>query len=899
MGTIISVDSVVYNMAGPEEDRPNYLKSLIFRHVLSDTKAGVGETLNNGYMNGPGMRLRAFYRWAKKPEHYGEVGMPTGELELRGSLNEDDVTAQIPTAPGEVVWVQQAELANGDPDYWVERWFLENNPAAVSDEWEAEYSEETGMITVTYEDTTTDSFAAPDFDYNLPYIYVYYRTVVEEAPGPLVVGDVVEVEELPDTTDWTLLSEATTPFSGDLSTVTTVHTHVLKEYSDGRPDEETEDTDGPDTVLTPYTYHQFEKIYQRRIDHEPVNEGDPLTYTIETMVQNQDATIVTDVTETPVVDVVVTDEGGVTVTTTTTTTTTVETQSLDYDRSYRVDMQLNTFREFGPLKLYIYQIGSGNPALDALVSNAAYGEFFPFMPVRINNKFLSEEYLPDAYAQVKKAYKRALGGKKIEDLVEQLEDNENLEDIDHAYIVFGVSLNVLENSCKKYLYTFFEGLQATQIGGAAGYDAWAADIEEERIKANIWLMWKDAYYHHEDIKPPEPERPSYMGLPLNQIRIKGTGELNSKYDMRLEWAFVSNGSGTGLGKPGAKNDELWLEYTGVDELAYLHWEIQQRVVTGSSEKHYHKFRIYWQRDEDSYTWLEVLGAIHRNYVYGGKAVKITVKQALEDPDESGFIVPLHYDTWRNMSIVDTTQMATACVFIVFNCYVKRKTRWYESWIFKILLVIVIAIASVVFTGGAGFGLLGSHFALGVSLGFSGMTAAIVGSIANALAALVLTTMIETLATELFGPLGAIISTVLMIVVGNVAGAFNNTGAIAMNWGNLLRVDNLLRLTDALGRGITGMIQADTMRLQDKWEDYSKNAARESEKIQQAYLEEFGYGGAVIDPMMFVDANNTRTIETSDAFLTRTLLTGSEIADMSQDLLYNFSEYSLTLPNAFT
>src|SRR5690606_2483021 len=110
----------------------------------------------------------------------------------------------------------------------------------------------------------------------------------------------------------------------------------------------------------------------------------------------------------------------------------------------------------------------------------------------------------------------------------------------------------------------------------------------------------------------------------------------------------------------------------------------------------------------------------------------------------------------------------------------KKQRWYERGIFKILFAIVIAIASVLFTGGAGIGLLGAHLSVGVSLGFSGMTAAIVGSVVNALAAMVLTTLIEKVATEL-GVLGQIIGSIFMMFVGNMISSIQRTGTMALDW----------------------------------------------------------------------------------------------------------------------
>ena len=74
--TIINVASSVYNLAGDEKDRPIFLQSLIIRNVLSGTKRSLGDTITTGYLNGPGINFRTFFRWAV--DNYDLIGMPTG-----------------------------------------------------------------------------------------------------------------------------------------------------------------------------------------------------------------------------------------------------------------------------------------------------------------------------------------------------------------------------------------------------------------------------------------------------------------------------------------------------------------------------------------------------------------------------------------------------------------------------------------------------------------------------------------------------------------------------------------------------------------------------------------------------------------------------------------------------
>ncbi|RWB40470.1 MAG: hypothetical protein EOQ44_25365 [Mesorhizobium sp.] len=811
MGTIVAVDSVVYNLAGDEINRPNYLQGLVVQNVLSGTKTTMGDSISAGMLHGPAIQLKNFYRWARNPDNYDQVGMPTGALQVHGTIDPVDVIPYIPTAPGGSVWAEQAFVEDANIQYWAEQWILVNQPADYDTDWTVDYDEDTQEIAIVFEDSSAVIVPVPDYFPNSQYLYTYYTEVTESDVGPTVTGDVVVLapaDSFPDTTGWTLLS--TDP--------------------------------GP----------PIEKIYQRQTSFNDTDGIGTLTETMHTF------------------------ENGA-------------------DRSYRIDTQKTIYRDYSNTKIWIYEIGSGIAGLDALITDgASYGEFFPFIPFRLNTKFISSTYLPDVYVQVKKAFKKATGG-KFDKLIEQLSDNEHLGDIDNGYVTFGVSLNVLENKCRRYIYTFFELLQQSQAADAPEqYAAYQAGSAAYETALAAWEAWR------ENPVGPEPPRPVVPSMPSQVIRIAGTGAINSKYDIRISWKYVKEFSGTGLGKVDAKVGDLWLVHSGTDQF--------YKTVTMSGrdgprsisvlDQECHHMRVYWQRTADSYTYLDVVGAVFKNYVYQSHFVEINTKKALADTEESGFIIPLHYETWRQTPLAASSQMATACCFAVFNCYVVKKTKWYESGIFKILLVVVIAVVSVAFTGGAGLGLLGTNFAVGASLGLTGLTAAIAGAVVNALAALVLATLLQ-MVTQNLGIIGSVLSAFVMILAGQVMSSFN-TGSLAINWGDLLRVDNLLKLTDSLGQGYANMLNQDTLDLQQEAQDYAQKYKADSEKIQQAYLKEFGYGGDVIDPTMFTRAVGSDLVaESSDTFLTRTLMTGSDIAGMSQDLLYGFSEYSLKLPDAFT
>lgn len=572
----------------------------------------------------------------------------------------------------------------------------------------------------------------------------------------------------------------------------------------------------------------------------------------------------------------------------------------DYDKRYLYayySLTRNSDDAEGTNKVLIYKIGSGNADLDAIAQDkASYGEFFPFIPVRLDNEFLSTTYLPGVFAQTSAAYRKAVDN-NLDDLITSLEDNESLGDIDHVYITFGVSLNTKDNSARKYIYNFFTAMQLAQTGGADAYDDYQAKIQQYERKSKAYVHWLE-----NNQVGPRPKQIPQPELPENLIRIKGTGSVSAEgdiygyYDVRINWNYIRDFTRNGKGKSGAKPGDVWMS-AKTKKIG----EKTTRIPTGSGtfstsvEPIYAQvLTIYWQKSSSQYTYLEITGLSYTNMIYKGHGVWYYPVEVLADPEESGFIVPLHYEIWKSTPIIDRTQMATSCCYAVMNCYQAKKLKWYESGIFQIFISVVIAIVAALFTGGAGFGLLGANLAVGAAVGLTGISAAIAGAAINALAAVVLTTVISKVA-EGFGAFGAILSTLLGMVIGGITSA-SATGT-AFNWSSLIRVDNIMKLMNSVGDAMVSFVNESTAGIAEQWNDFKENADKKSLEIQQQYFDEFGYGALPIDPMMFVRQSEIK-FESSSTFLTRTMMTGSDVVEMSQELLYNFPKYTLDLPDAF-
>jgi hypothetical protein len=875
------VSSVVYNLAGDELDRVNYLKTVVIGGVLADGNRSMSDTLTGSYLNGPGISLRAFGRWARNQGYNASLGLSPGTLTLTSSLNLSALAGLIPHDPEENVLIQTAEIGAPDYTYWVDRYMVENHPAELDTNYVANFDEATNTITVTLDGGLPETFTPVGYNPHGRYLYSSYSITSGATAGPIVTGSTVTLapgDSFPDTSTWELTDFTDTFQAATLAKQVT----TTVSYSDGRPNEVTvTNSSAPGDYYDQITvWGETEYLGDNGTGSGPKAKRKIMTQTSDGSVQSSSSTTTTNETI----------DGGVTKTTKTDTVEDV----VVFARSYRIDEQDITYGVWQPMQILIYERNTGNVGLDALFATAGSGgTFFPPIPLRLNNRFVSDTILGDIYPKAKRALKKAVSA-SFDDLIEKIADNESIGDIDYAFAVFGVSLNVKENACKRYLYEFFQETMLGQDLSGAGYTNWKLAWEASHTQ---WMTWQGWYYAQsepgtEGYATEEPPRPTYPPAPSYQIRTASDGRPDVNYDMTVSWVGVEETVGSGQGKPGAKVGELWFDTQPTDVFIQSAYISETDGTVPYEAQRIDHVRLTWQTSANTWRRLDIHGLKHRNLVYGGKAIEIMASEALADADESGFIIPLHEDVFRRMPLVEATQMSTACCFLVFNCYEIVKQKWYQSSLFKIFLVVAV-IAITVYTGGAGagsIGLLGTNAAVGAALGFAGTAAIVAGAVANALAAMLLTQILTKASSALFGDkIGLIIGTLASLIAIQVGSAYMSGTSLSGSFGNLMKAENLLKLTVAAGDGYAGYMKAGAQETMLKTQKLLTTYGEQSAELSAKFEETFGTAGGAIDPLAFTEAGSTGAIESSESFLGRTLLTGSEIAEMSKDMLTNFVE----------
>lgn len=890
---IIKVASTVYNMAGDAANRPNFLKSTMFSAIINPNSHYLGESIVQAYLGGPGINQRSLFNYAVRTDY---PGLPTYSIRKAIVVDAEVVRPYI-TIPGSPagleLTIQTATLSNGDYEVFAQDYMNTNFPDEADTDWVAEYNVNDHTITIMRESGATVTFGAGIYDANGRFVVAEYYLSLPEEVQPLVPGTLMTAvtSGLPSNSGFTLTSTSNTGIVDYDQDQTRTITRV---FSDGTPT--TVDTDYPhiDTAFnTILTVHERE-VYN---GGDGVSEQTSSTTTFNRLWEYRE------VYASSSTEVVVIDLGGGE---TETVTTEITGDFLRTVYDYQVDTQ-ETLQgvNVGGSQIFIYKVGTGNLVLDALdvaVGTAVTAEFFPFIPLRLNNVSITDPTYASIYEASKKLYKRATKNQKLDGLIEEVEANEDLDQIDYAYVQWAITLNTKDNEAKKYLYEFWKGLIPLHGLGPGYMDAFYGSTETYDDAIAALEAWTTAQFNPANplYGTPKPVVPSFAQPQVTTLQFKTDDPALQDFDNRVNFTYIDENTFSGLGKVDAKKDDFWLTkgtpFTWNTYTTRHTSDDSYRVTTVNTLP---VLNLYWQVSATEHRIIRVFGGIFQNFIYGGKAVTITSDEALDDTGDSGFLVPLHMPSLKAAGLVSATQLATANTYIVFNSYQVFKRYWYQTFLGMLFIIIAVVVAAALIapaTIGGISGVLGVNATLGASLGLSGTSAIVAGAVANALAAVFISTALSVGSTAIFGAKwGAIIGSLLSFALSfGLSGGFNNLAT-------LFQPSNLLALSSALANGYEGFMQANIAEMNADMFKLGEEYQQEMDRIQQLMGELMG-NDLAFNPMSLTDAskgNGSGTggylPESLDDFIQRTTLTGSDIVDLTLSMINDFSDLSLTLP----
>lgn len=510
---------------------------------------------------------------------------------------------------------------------------------------------------------------------------------------------------------------------------------------------------------------------------------------------------------------------------------------------------------------YHYQENTGNSVLDNLIKNnngiSVSKSFFPPIPLRANTAWFSgakADKINEAlkYLEIRDTNTdRETGYNQLKAACSKM-DKGSISDIDYITILLGVHLNSDNNSDQKYLFEFFYNLYFNYALKAARPDPSVAKslysgsnyfnaFADYAIKGFTDSGYTDGYFTKFTLNSP-------------------ASNLNLTYSWGHADYFESNGQfrpGAKIGDYGILGGTFKYTYTysyesyelvGSGDDAYYDWVTRYATKTvpytltlfcNQTSRNRFKFTlftsltltnlVYHGKTISASAWDAINAAASKKDTFidfiddvdkanqdGSWITRLLIKLglipatsnitgiSLKYVDVTGeidtpFIVPLEKNTFYEIGVTNQANIAPCSMFLIYNCWVKVKQKWYQRGFFK-WIALAVAVVVAVFTYGSTSWLVTAVFYAAVA------TAVVIAvSIALDLLTKVLTAL---LGDRIGGMIGGLLQSVwkgicaAFVAFGEWAGPFGFAVKIGATIGLMVvNTDDSLQAGEGFGKAL--------------------------------------------------------------------------------------------------
>ena len=880
----VKVYSDVYNLAGDIHLRPNFLKSVMFDQVMHKTFPGIGQALSHSYLHSAGIKLRQVIPKALREDYYSTVGQSQATILSTGMVAMDSVRDALNFRLGYTASIYEFEMSGPQLYWWGLQYLLEHLPERAEDIFDVSINEAETSLQVDFYDTpeSDEPFESIEFPSDPDSIdntadYLFIRYSVQALPG-LISEEDFPVEEVDD---FSAVAGFGDPIDTDEFDVTYNWDEVVTVRDVYDDWEDTQEFVLPKSD----TRENISRTYKKDT-LIPASELDPEVLQVtETYVMTEGFKLVPEVTEE------VTEHDGFTRYTTTTDFRVEPAKYSQYNKKIYEISKVNNQRVF------IHTRGT-DPIFDDLFNEAVTsGHFFPVIPIRYDTRpgtkpkpvYINENSTGQdkiLYEKSKRVLGKSAGRNAYKDILENLKENDDVDDINYIYVMFGSSLNSPANSAKKYIYEFFKTFSDFSPESANNFNTYVDAYNVAHASRNHWIEWSEA---QEDPGSPlfgtaEPALISYPQEPTRSVSMRSSSRLKLNYT--VAWNHVRTETGTGV-LPGMSPGKVKIEKTDESSLppgsviTVVEGKVSVFLGMRNSGK---SIKLTYQIDNDNWEVLTVFGLSSDNIIHRGKSVFIDAHEALDDEEESGFIIPMHETPFKSIRLVDATQYGASCTYLMLNYYSDTKTKWYQTKAFRIIMIVVIVVVSIFFppAGAAGGAAMGATAAAAV--GLTGAAALVFAAAVNAIAGIIVSKIISKAAVAIFGEqvgiiVGAIVS---MVAMGAMNSYFSGQ---QVNLLDTFNSANLLKLVGTVSGDLSKHYQQEIMEIQSEAQKYTEEFQKQSDYLNELYAAEFS-NRAEIDPLKFQERMRELEVmfETPDQFFSRTLMSGSDICNISLEAM---------------
>lgn len=484
-----------------------------------------------------------------------------------------------------------------------------------------------------------------------------------------------------------------------------------------------------------------------------------------------------------------------------------------------------------------YTLGTGQwPTLDTVWNSRGVVEkaFFPSLPFRVDNEdMLDTKYENTSNFQTVKKVCQLLSIDAFQ-VQAQINDNKDIKDIDYAFLQPGANMNTRSQAEMDYLFRFWDLCLERQSSTKADLTAWEA------------LPFANK---------PKP--------PSNRLTIQDDESKNGAYKIQIEWDYIEKTTVTGQFKPGAKINEL--DIVRGTSVTYDYTSNDTRNMMDST-----LVTIYKQISDTQYQMLTISGAVHKNDVYKGHWVETLAKDAVGDPDNNGgFLVPLHMGILNEMPLARRTQLAQECLYLVFNCYVQYKKPWYASTAFKIILAIIAIIIIICSWGSATPGVIAAWCAT-----FGAVVGLLLYIAINFAIGYVVSYLMGKWKSGFISVFGEKWAAVVMCIIQIVVSVYSGGGFSGQTW-----LQTAVQIINYASEIFAAYIKGESLELSADYKKYMDQAEADKKRLE-ALESEFFPDNQLVSIDYLLRLQKTLREDSPNTFLTRTLLVGSDIVDIT-------------------
>lgn len=495
------------------------------------------------------------------------------------------------------------------------------------------------------------------------------------------------------------------------------------------------------------------------------------------------------------------------------------------------------------------------------------------------NKFLTNTSHPADWWKSQSAYRTSkVYGKRmnvdVDELIRVIKENPDHGEIDFAFIQPGTMINSPNQCAKEYHFDYFNRLRTLFPENKAAFDAWFA-------KTGATMNETEA-----------------STCPSQSIRFRDPDAVKHTVNMEMGWRYITYEvkSGT-LAEPyviecGPKDD---IEIDAQSFRGVLYLTVLKRFQ-------FTKLYLRKRLTESTYAELVVCGLWHENDVYEGTKVRSQIWDVFNDPEGdygTGFIIPLEYEVLLGLSGRTQLQLAQEALHIIFNCYQVVKEKWYQTGIFKFVMI-AFSVVVIVFTWGAAAPYVAAlNGAISASLVGLGLTATVLAAVATVLTYLIVAAVVVAVqlvakeagewAAEQWGPVwGAVVQVAVTIAltwgIGQLGQIYLNVPVTPMTL-----TQQIMNTASLIFSTLSTYTQFEMQKIQEDYALWNAGAdERESQMKELEKLWEENFPEMSLPAQMWF-----APLEKMDDWLARTQSTGDTLVNRLIAPIEYLSEITLT------